>query len=182
MAPIRGDRLRVEIPEVTREFNGDFLPVVSLMKRGIMEWFDDLQPLALNDERVQGTFAGESSDATNTGRYFYRRIGGFRTGSWTLTKLGKFDITEYFFDEAGEWQSETNQFKSITFGMPGGVTVREIIEFLRVHIPENERDEMRRIRTPEGVSYNLDIDWDRPDEDIEGGENGDSGDGSNGST
>lgn len=175
MAPIRGDRLRVKIPEITRDFDGETLPVVALMKRGIMEWFSDLQPMALNDERVQGTFDGESADATNTGKFFYRRIGGFRTGSWTLTKLGKFSITEYFFDENGEWKNEVNEFKSITFGMPGGVTVREIIEFLRVHIPDSERDEMRRIKTPEGVSYNLDIDWDTPDPDIAGADDGGGG-------
>ena len=167
MAPIRGDRLRVEIPEITRDFDGEQLSIVALMKRGIMEWFG-LEPLKLNAPRVQGTFPSDDPDATNQGTFYYRRIGGFRTGSWTLTQLGKFSITEYFFDEDGEWQSEQNDFKSITFGMPGGVTVREIVEFLRVRIPEGERDNMRRLRTPQGVSYNLDIDWESEDPDIAG--------------
>lgn len=168
MPPIRGDRLRVEIPEITRDFDGQQLSIVALMKRGIMEWFG-LDPLKLNDPRVQGTFPSDSPDATNQGKFYYRRIGGFRTGSWTLTKLGKFTITEYFFDENGAWQSQPGEFKSITFGMPGGVTVREIVEFLRVNIPTAEQPNMRRIQTPEGVSYNLDIDWATSDPDIAGG-------------
>lgn len=163
--------MRVEIPQITRDFNGEELPIVALMKRGIMEWFNDLEPLALNSSRLQGEFDDNTTDEpdqSNAGANFFRRIGGFRTDSYTLTKLGKFSITEYYFDSNGEWTSEANEFKSITFGLPGGVSVREIIEFLRVQIPSDQRDQMRRLKTPAGVSYNLDINWDEADTAIGG--------------
>lgn len=169
MPPIRGDRLRVEIPEITRDFDGSDLSIVALMKRGIMEWFG-LEPLKLNALRVRGQFPDDNADATNQGKFYYRRIGGFKTGSWTLTKLGKFSINEYFYDENGDWQSEEGEFKTITFGMPNGVTMREMVEFLRVRIPTAEQDNMRRIVTPEGVGYNLDIEWETSDPDITDGE------------
>lgn len=150
--PIRGDRQLVEIPEITRDFNGTEQPIVCKMKRGIKEWFDGLQELTLDSDRLRGTFSGSGS---NSGASFYRRIGGFRESSWTLKKLGKFSITEYYFDDSGNWTNSSKEFKSITFGMPSGVSVIEIIDFLTAKVPEDEKDSLTKLITPAGVSVDL---------------------------
>jgi hypothetical protein len=150
--PIRGDRQLVEIAEITRDFNGTEQPIICKMKRGIKEWFDGLEELTLDSPRLTGTFSGSGS---NSGATFYRRIGGFRESSWTLKRLGKFTITEYYFDDNGDWVNSSSEFKTITFGMPSGCTVNEIIDFLIAKVPEDEKDSLTKLITPAGVSVDL---------------------------
>ena len=161
--PLRGSRVLVEIPEITRVFEeGESeQPIVAKMKRGIAKWFG-LEPLYLNNERLIATFDDNTTDEpdqTNAGKTFFRRIGGFRQGSYTIKALGTIAIEEQFFDPNGDFTTEDKEVKSFTFGMPGGVGVTEIIEFLRVNVPSGDRDKLDRLITPRGVGYALNIDW-----------------------
>lgn len=147
--PIRGRRWLVEIPEITRTFDVEGtpteLPIIVKMKRGLAEFFD-LTQLESDAARLRGTFGGTGS---NAGKTFQRRLGGFRQDSYKFLAKSEFSITEYYFDSSNNPVNNTGTFKTFSVGFPAGVTVNELIDWLKTKTTQAE--EIDFIVSPAGV-------------------------------
>jgi len=156
IGPIRGDLVRVEIPEITRLDTSTEpavpRPIIVLMKRGVAEFFE-LDEMDTNDERFQGTFPNVDGN-TNANASYRRRLGGRGTASYTFLSAGTLDITEYFFDENNAQQTATRTVKSFTQGFPRGHSVNEILSFIEGR-PQAVIDKIRAIIAPSKAKTNV---------------------------
>ena len=129
--------------------NGTSVFIYAKIKEGVGK-FLGLEPLPYDAPEFRGVFKG---DGLNKGSIYRRRIGGFKVASYKLLPYGLFNIEESFYGKSdGLPKTETNQFKSISIGLPTGHSVWEVIYWLGQigKIPE-----IRAVVTPSGVKHDL---------------------------
>lgn len=161
--PIRSPRRLYLIDEITRDVDDDpdaidklpgdtlpqtTVPIIAKIKESIGDYLG-LTPLAYNDPIFTGVFGGEG---LNTGAQYRKNLGGFRDASYTLVAETTFTITEKFYNDAGEFVTEENNFRTMTIGMPKGHSVTEIIAWLET---TTALDSIRSLITPAGNTIDL---------------------------
>jgi hypothetical protein len=126
--------------------------IVVKMKQGIGEYLG-LTPMNWNDPQLRGVFQGIG---LNQGQSYARRVGGFKTLSYTLIPEELFEIEERFYDNnlLGNpvLETRTSNFKSMTIGFPKGPTVDSIRTWLSTC--ENF-DNIKGFRSPNGAYTDL---------------------------
>jgi hypothetical protein len=123
-------------------------PIIVKMKQGIGEYLG-LTPINWNDPQLSGIFNGVG---LNLGQRYSRRVGGFKTVSYTLLPESVFAIKERFYNNANVLQTPTTNFKSITIGFPKGPTVDNVRNWLSTTA---KFDEIRGLRGPSGAYTDL---------------------------
>ena len=124
-------------------------PIYVKMKVAIAEWLG-LTPLAYNDPALTGIFAG---NGLNNGASFRKRLGGFKTGSYTLIADTFFTVNELLVDvEAGTVTRPLKRVKTMTIGFPVGHSVNEVITFIA---STGKLSEIRAIRSPSGAETDV---------------------------
>jgi len=101
-------------------------PIIVKMKEGIGQYLG-LTPLSWNDPQLSGIFKGIG---LNKGQAYSRRVGGFKTVSFTLYPESLFQIKEKYYDANGVQRTPTTAFKSMTIGFPKGPTVDSVKKWL----------------------------------------------------
>jgi hypothetical protein len=143
--PIRSPRQVYKIPEITnKRANNANEPVIVKMKESIAD-FLGLTPVPYNDPIWNGTFSGSGS---NAGKPYRRRLGGYREASYTLVANTSFRITELIRQADGSYNPVQKNFRTITFGLPAGHSVREVVAFIA---SKSILAQVNAIVTPAGV-------------------------------
>ncbi|NJL51406.1 MAG: hypothetical protein HC930_02875 [Hydrococcus sp. SU_1_0] len=122
--------------------------IVVKMKEGIGEYLG-LTPMNWNDPQLSSIFKG---GGLNLGQAYARRVGGFKTVSYTLLPETVFSIQEKFYDDDGNFQTAQSNFKSMTIGFPKGPTVDNVRKWLA---STSKFDEIRGLRSPSGAYTDL---------------------------
>lgn len=147
--PIRGNRKLYKIQEIKVGELADGTggrAIVVKMKEPIGD-FLGLQQMSYNDPAFIGTFLGAGP---NAGFKYIKRLGGFRESSFKVVAKTQFTIAEIVRKPDGSYGPENNTFKSFSIGFPGGVTVREFINWITARGVNSQID---YIVTPSGVSH-----------------------------
>lgn len=161
--PIRSPRRLYLINEITVDVDDDpnvidkspgdtttqtTKPIIAKIKESIGNYLG-IEPLAYNDPIFTGVFGGEGLNKNAT----YRRVlGGFRDASYTLVAETNFEIVEQFYNNQGEYTTETNNFKTMSIGFPKGHSVTEVIAWLET---TDRLSDIRSIITPAGHKVDL---------------------------
>lgn len=194
--PLRGDRILVKIPQITRivqpppaeegeegeepEEGGGGGEEGEGEEGNAMEG-ETTQPIVVKMKRGIATWLGLEEIKTDDpllvgtfasgqhlkGRKFIRRIGGFRFASFTFIGKKKLKIKEQFYEADGDLKEEDKELKSFDIGFPKGVTVNEVFDWVKTW---SKVSEIRRVRTPAGASYPINFGGGDSGGDDEGGE------------
>lgn len=126
-------------------------PIFVKMKKSVGDWLG-LTPLASNDPIFTGTFKGEG---LNKGTTFRRKIGGFKSGSYTLIASTVFTVNEIVVNpDTGAVTTPTKKVKTISIGFPAGHSVSEVIAFIS---STTRAGEITAIRGPSGARTDLSV-------------------------
>lgn len=123
-------------------------PIVVKMKEGVGK-FLGLTPMNWNDPQLRGIFKG---GGLNLGQTYARRVGGFKTLSFTLLPETTFTIEEKYFNDQDVFVTRNSTFKSVTIGFPKGPTVDNVRRWLATTPNFNQ---IRGIRAPGGAYTDL---------------------------
>jgi hypothetical protein len=126
-------------------------PLYVKMKKSVGDWLG-LTPLASNDPIFIGTFAGEG---LNKGTTYRKKIGGFKSGSYTLIAATIFTVNEIVVNsETGAITTPTKKVKTISIGFPAGHSVNEFIAWIS---STTRASEITAIRGPSGARTDLSV-------------------------
>jgi hypothetical protein len=126
-------------------------PIYVKMKKSVGDWLG-LTPMASNDPAFTGVFLGEG---LNKGTTYRRKIGGFRSGSYTLIASTVFTVNEIVVNsETGAVTTPTKKVKTISIGFPAGHSVSEVIAWIST---TTRASEITAIRGPSGARTDLSV-------------------------
>ncbi len=124
-------------------------PLYVKMKKSVGDWLG-LTPIASNDPIFTGTFKGEG---LNKGTTYRKKIGGFKSGSYTLIAATIFTVNEIVVNsETGAITTPTKKVKTISIGFPAGHSVNEFIAWIS---STTRASEITAIRGPSGARTDL---------------------------
>lgn len=126
-------------------------PLYVKMKKSVGDWLG-LTPIASNDPIFTGTFAGEG---LNKGTTYRKKIGGFKSGSYTLIAATIFTVNEVVVNsETGAITTPQKKVKTISIGFPTGHSVNEFIAWIS---STTRASEITAIRGPSGARTDLSV-------------------------
>jgi len=143
MGVARSNRQVYKIEEITVNRGGTEEPIVAKIKKSHADLFG-LTPIAADDAIWTGTFGGSGS---NAGKTYLRKLGGFRERPFTFVAKDKFSLT---VNAASGEGTTTEEFKSITIGLPKGATALEVKNWLDTLAV---RTQVAAIITPNGYRF-----------------------------
>ena len=147
--PIRSPRKLYKLEGITRPGpNNTTVPVLVKMKESIGD-FLGLTPVAYNDPMFNGTFAGSG---LNQGSAYRKRLGGFKTASYTLIAKTQFTLTEIRRTSDGSYEQAQGQWHTISIGFPRGHSGKEVVNFI---MSKNIASQISAIRTPSGAAVDV---------------------------
>lgn len=126
-------------------------PLYVKMKKSVGDWLG-LTPIASNDPIFTGIFAGEG---LNKGTTYRKKIGGFKSGSYTLIAATIFTVNEIVVNsETGAVTTPTKKVRTISIGFPTGHSVNEFIAWIS---STTRASEITAIRAPSGARTDLSV-------------------------
>ena len=126
-------------------------PMYVKMKKAVGDWLG-LTPIPSNDPIFIGTFKGEG---LNKGTTYRKKIGGFKSGSYTLIATTVFTLNEIVINpDTGAVTTPSKKVKTISIGFPVGHSVNEFIAWIST---TSRASEITAIRAPSGARTDLSV-------------------------
>lgn len=128
--PVKGSRVLVKLPQITRKKPGTTtqLPIIVKMKVSHVKLLG-LTQLKANDPLFFGTFPTTGNGFAKGAKYV-KNIGGFRTKSFRFVGEKLWKLTEETEDAQGQDKTQEVELRTISIGFPGGVSFYEVLNWV----------------------------------------------------